>query len=405
MEKSMIVKTTFFFAIVLVSCDGNKANKEDILSKTDTIELQDLMKPIDSFISRKMDESGIVGLGAAIIVNKELVWMKGYGYADKENKTPFTPNTVMGIASISKTFTGVSVMSAVEDGLISLDEDINAYLPFKVTNPFYPEEKITLRQLTTHTSSLADDYDVYDQTYKYGNDAPEILGNFLENYFSPDGMYYSKKNFLNKKPGAYRDYSNIAAGLAGYIVELKTGQKLNKYGRQKIFVPLHMNNTAWSLAEVNLDNHSKQYEKIGDSLQIIPLYQLSTYPDGGIRTSVSDLSTFFIALLNGGNYKGTKILEEETTDEMLRFQFTTANKPENINLKEPNKNSGIFWATKRDVTLIGHGGSDYGIRTDMFCDLSKEIGVILFCNTGEANTLDIYDELWKYGTKIKTSQN
>ncbi len=53
--------------------------------------------PIDSIIEKKMNESGIVGLGAAIIVNKKVVWIKGYGYADKDNKVPFTPNTIMNI--------------------------------------------------------------------------------------------------------------------------------------------------------------------------------------------------------------------------------------------------------------------------------------------------------------------
>lgn len=118
--------------------------------------VQNTMNPIDTFIERKMKESGLVGIGAAIIVNKELVWAKGYGYADNENKIPFTSNTIMNIGSIAKTFTGVCLMHAIEDKKLSLDDDINKYLPFKVTNPFFPNEKITLRNLATHTSSLAD---------------------------------------------------------------------------------------------------------------------------------------------------------------------------------------------------------------------------------------------------------
>ena len=90
---------------------------------------------IDRFIEQRMDEAGMVGLGAAIIVDKKVVWMKGYGFADKERAVPFTPDTVMNIGSISKTFTGVALMHAVQEGKLSLDEDINAYLPFKVVNP------------------------------------------------------------------------------------------------------------------------------------------------------------------------------------------------------------------------------------------------------------------------------
>ena len=390
--------------IILIIVSGCNHKKDKPVKKAENNPVNKIMLPIDNIITQKMKESGVVGLGAAIIVDQELVWVKGYGYADKKNKTPFTPNTMMCIASISKTFTGALLMKAVEDELLNLDEDINAYLPFKISNPYFPAEKITLRQLATHTSSLADDYDVYDKTYNYNNETPEALGDFLKNYFTPNGKYYSKKNFLDKKPGAFRDYSNIGAGLVGYIIETKTRKSLNEYGKEIIFDPLKMENTTWSLSELDLENHSQQYEKSGNTISNIPLYSLTTYPDGGIHTSVADLSRFYVALLNEGVYQDTRILKEETATEMLRFQFTPSNKPENVNLEEPNKNSGIFWATKRDVTLIGHGGSDFGVNADMFSDVSKDVGVILLSNTGEARTKDIFDELYKYGMLVKKSR-
>lgn len=394
-----------FVGITLVfACDNPNGAKKVELPETSTGNLVDsITNPIDYFILQEMEKQQIVGLGAAIIVDKKLVWAKGFGYADKEQQLPFTTNTVMSIASISKTFTGVSLMKAVEEGLVSLDEDINTYLPFEVVNPNFPDEKITLRHLATHTSGLIDDYDIYDKTYFYGIEEGEDLGDFLRNYFTPAGKYYSKNNFLDKKPGTYRDYSNIAAGLAGYIVEIKTEEKLNLYGKRKIFDPLKMTNTGWSLSDIDLEHHSVQYEKVGDSIKTIPLYNLTTYPDGGVRSSVSDLSRFFVALLNEGEYEGTTILKKETAIEMLRLQFTASNKPENINLDKPNKNSGIFWSTKRDVTLIGHGGSDYGVSADMFCDLKKEVGIIVLSNTGEADTYHIFNELWKYGKLIRNS--
>ena len=95
----------------------------------------------------------MVGVGAAIIVDKKLMWSRGYGYADLSRKKPFTPLTIMNIGSISKTFTGACMMHAVEEKQLSLDEDINSYLPFKVINPNFPNEKITLRNLATHTSA------------------------------------------------------------------------------------------------------------------------------------------------------------------------------------------------------------------------------------------------------------
>jgi len=166
-----------------------------------------------------------------------------------------------------------------------------------------------------------------------------------------------------------------------------------------------MDDTGWLLSDIDLTTHSKLYEIEEEEIKPIQLYGLTTYPDGGLRTSVSSLSKFFVALLNKGKYKGARILKEASADEMLRFQYTPANKPENIDLENPNKNCGIFWETKRDVTLMGHSGSDPGVKADMLSDLPKEVGVIIFMNTDLSGLADyyfpIYDELWRYGKILK----
>lgn len=372
---------------------------------TSTISFAQSDSTIDSLLIAKIKENGIVGMGAAIIVDKKLVWSNGYGFKDKENKIPFTTSTIMNIGSIAKTFTGVCLMKAVEMGLLNLDEDINLYLPFKVSNPYFPKEKITLRQLSTHTSSLADRYPFYSETiYLSEGKQRETLGGFLKDYYTTTGKYYSKENFLNQKPGSYRDYSNIGAALAGYIVELKTGKKLTQFSREIIFKPLKMKNTGWFLNEIDLSKHSKLYERTDTSLKLIPLYEQTTYPDGGVRTSVKELSSFFISLLNDGKYGRIRILKRETVLEMTRYQYTDTDKPSNVKLTQLN--SGIFWATKMGATRIGHNGSDPGVRTFMLSDLKKEIAVIVFFNTSlteekEGKYFEIYEELYKYGEFLR----
>lgn len=399
LKRKMKTLITIFALCVTTAC-AQTAN-----AQTNTPTVEAITKPLDSFIEDKLKESGMVGLGAAIIVNKEVVWIKGYGNADKDAGKPFTPNTIMNIGSISKTFTGVALMRAIEEKKLSLDEDINKYLPFKVINPFFPNEKITLRHLAIHTSGIADVYPTYDSVYHYGGDSPVQLGDFLKSYFEPAGKFYSKENFLNHKPGTYREYSNIGAALAGYIVEIVTEKKLNVYTKQQIFKPLKMDNTGWFFSEINMSNHSKLYEKQNSTIKNIELYGEITYPDGGVRTSVSDLSKFFIALLNDGEYKGARILKKPSVEEMLRFHYTTTNKPDNVELNE--KNAGIFWSTKLNTTRIGHGGSDPGVKTEMLSDLSKEVAVIIFTNTALPDKemgkyfYGIYNELHKTGVKIK----
>jgi CubicO group peptidase (beta-lactamase class C family) len=363
---------------------------------------------IDSLIEHHLKESKMAGIAAAMIFDQKVVWMKGYGWADKENKIPFTPHTIMNIASISKTFTGVCMMRLVEENKLSLDENINKYLPFKVVNPNFPNEKITLRMIASHSSSLADRYPFYsDHTYIYGSDSQEPLGEFLQNYFVRGGKYYSDSNFYKAKPGTYWDYSNIAAALAGYIVEIKSGKKLNEYSKQLIFKPLGMNSTGWFLSEVDISKHAKLYHNQGDSSINVPLYGSTTYPDGGLRTSVADLSKFFIALLNDGVYNGIRLLKKETLNEMQRLRFTESNKPANFDVKE--RNEAIFWRTKNDGAWLGHGGTDPGLKTLMLTDVNKKAGVILFTNTEDDNSnrtgafFKLFGELLKHSLMLSNS--
>lgn len=92
---------------------------------------------------------------------------------------------------------------------------------------------------------------------------------------------------------------------------------------------------------------------------------------------------------------------------MLRFQYDATNKPDNVNLSgEDSVNSGIFWATKYDVTRIGHNGADPGVVAMMLSNLSKDIGVIVFFNTAVANEDGeaygaIFDQLWARGESLK----
>jgi CubicO group peptidase (beta-lactamase class C family) len=361
---------------------------------------------LDSVIAKQMADASFMGLAAAVIVNRQVVWMKGYGFADWQRTRPFTPNTIMNVGSIAKPFTGVAMMRAVQEGKLLLDEDINTYLPFRVVNPHRPGEKITLRHLATHTSGITDRPEVYSGTYHFGGDSPEPLGRFLEQYFRPDGKNYSRDNFLDAKPGALREYSNIGASLAGYIVERAFGEPLNVYTRKHIFTPLRMTGTGWFLSEVDLSNHSTLFVSENGSPIPIPHYGLTTYPDGGVRTSVADLSKFFVALLNGGEYQGRRILDARMAAEMQRFQFTDANRPENFPVADGN--SGLFWRTKYNGSRVGHGGNDPGIKGDMLSDLSKEIGVVLLVNTSTSLSgpeqrvyFDLFEALWKYAESLR----
>ena len=104
-----------------------------------------------------IQQNGLLnGFSVAIVSEKGSLYEKGFGYADIETKEKYTEHTIQHIASVSKTLIGIALMKAQEEGKLLLDDPIQQYLSFKVVNPRYPADEITIRQLATHTSSIRD---------------------------------------------------------------------------------------------------------------------------------------------------------------------------------------------------------------------------------------------------------
>ena len=282
-----------------------------------------LISEFNSYMHESISKANIAGMGIAILTKDSVIFKKGYGYSNVKTKDLFTPNTVMNIASISKTFIGVSIMYLVEKEKVKLDDDINKFLPFKVSNPFFPDSIITLRHLMSHTSGIIDNNKIYPKYYNYGDDSPISLEIFLKDYLTPNGRLFNKNNFTKKNPGLEFNYSNIGAGLAGLIVEKISDKPFNIFTNEIIFKPLNMNNTCWFLSEMDRFNHSRLYKSQFFNLfqKEIDLYGLCTYPDGGLRTSINDLSKYLLYIANNGKNEEEKILFEETIHTMLTVDY------------------------------------------------------------------------------------
>ena len=349
------------------------------------------LEKFNNYINQSISDANIAGMAVAIVSGDSIIFTQGYGYSDIQTKEPFTPNTVINIASISKTFVGVALMNLVENGLISLDEDVNTFLPFKVQNPHLPESIITPLHLMSHSSGIQDNQKVYLPSYHYGGDSPIPLGEFLADYLSPDGTHYSKKNFTKSNPGGNFVYSNIGAGLAGYIVERVSGNPLNVFTRDVIFKPLKMNNTCWFLSEMYRSKHTRLYEseKKHTQLKRVDLYGLTTYPDGGVRTTVTDLSYYLLCIMNKGLYKDTRILKEETVSEMLTPDYIDSYTK--------------FWGVGDQ---IGHGGGDPGVSTGMYYSPKDKLGIIFFINTSSHGRFAKKEKkIFKFGQRLILAGN
>ena len=154
--------------------------------------------------------------------------------------------SIFQIASISKTVTGVCAMRLVERGLLALDDDIaplTERVGFSVRNPRHPTAAITLRMLLSHTSSITDSA-VYSNSYTAG-DSQWSLARFCREYFAPDGCFFSATaNYGEAEPGASFAYSNVGAGLVGFLVEAASGQPFADFAEENVLGPLGMTSCA-----------------------------------------------------------------------------------------------------------------------------------------------------------------
>ena len=215
------------------------------------------------FIEDTMLAYLIPGLSISIVKDGNIVWEEHFGYANIDENIVVDENTLFMLASISKTVTATALMQLFEDGLFSLDDDIDDYLPFDVNHPDYLTP-ISFKMLLTHTSGIKDNWDVMPY---YDGDSELELGYYLEQYLIPEGEFYgSNSNFTNSMPGTNYIYSNIGAALIGFLVEEISSQPFNDYCNENIFEPLSMNNAFWFLSEIeNLDQVALPYESIGGS--------------------------------------------------------------------------------------------------------------------------------------------
>ena len=326
-------------------------------------------------IEKELRHLGVPGLSVVIIKHGRLVCQAVAGMANIEKNQPVTPETVFAWASVSKTVTAVAVMKLVENNALGLDDDINAYLPFSVRIPACPNKPITCRHLLTHTSSIMEDEvkGVYADLYVKG-DSPITLGGFLKNYLVPFEAYYDgKKNFKKKCPGTVSFYSNVGAGLLGYLVKVISRTPFEVFCQNHIFAPLGMTEAAWRLADMDVEHIAMPYSG-NFSRGFKPLGHIGfpTFPDGLLRTSAPQLARFLLMFMKFGELDGKRILSRESIVEMRKIHFP-----------ELDDEQGLIWyyenfGERRRV--MGHEGSDPGTSSMMFFDPKDGAGVLLVAN-------------------------
>ncbi|MFC4098069.1 serine hydrolase domain-containing protein [Paenibacillus xanthanilyticus] len=336
-------------------------------------------RDLDRFVEAKMNKSGITGASIALIEDNKLARIIHYGMADAEKDKPVTDETMFQIASVSKTVTATAVMQLAEKGSIGLDDDINEYLPFRVAHPKFTDTPITFRMLLTHTSSIDNNWDVYDSLYTLhdgGGDSPLSLETFLSGFLVSGGKWYDEeKNFTNKQPGTTFAYSNIGYGLLGYLVEEISGMPFPAYTQQHIFDPLGMTSTKWLHADLTDPTRlAIPYE--AKNKPITP-YSFPTYPDGALKTTAADFAKFYLAIMNGGRGEHGSILTASSIAEMFKPQADEGNQALGWSYDVLNS---LYLDGVAKGTTLGHSGSDPGVTTITAFNPDTKSGFIAFFN-------------------------
>src|SRR5713226_449112 len=184
----------------------------------------DLQQQIDKLATDTLTRTGVPSASVAIVKGGQIAYVKAYGDARLDPKTPATPEMRYSIGSISKQFTATAILLLQEQGKLSLDDKVAKYIP-NLTRA----NEVTIRQLLSHTSGYQD---YWPQDY--------VMPGMLEPTTAQKIMYTWAKKPLDFEPGTKWQYSNTNYVIAGVIVERVAGMPLLDLLQRRVFAPLHM---------------------------------------------------------------------------------------------------------------------------------------------------------------------
>ena len=348
-------------------------------------------------------------LSVLAICQGKVSYQQQFGYRHigvaPADSLPVTPATLFRIASISKMMTTVGLMRLVEQGKLSLDQDVGIYLGFSLRNPHFPQQALTLRSLLSHTSSLRD-----AGGYAWG---PERS---LRDVFTAggDAMWDAAA-----APGSYFTYSNLNWGVIGTVMEKVTGERFDLLMRRLLLDPLDVRggyhpaafskdevaNTATLYRKRPLDTEIWQPQgpwiAQADDVYKHPPAGLASYvigsnatvfsPTGGLRISAAGLGTVMQMLLDGGRHQGKQLLQPASIALMFARQWQLAPDGGNGNSEQglyrawglgnqqfdPLAGQGNGLVEGASFTAVGHLGDAYGLVSAFVLDFKNRNGMVM----------------------------
>jgi CubicO group peptidase (beta-lactamase class C family) len=336
---------------------------------------EDVETFLDAAVPMQLERENIAGAVVAVVKDGQVIFEKGYGYADLKTKKPVSPaDTLFRPGSVSKLLTWTAVMQLVEQGKLDLDRDVNDYLDFKIPATF--PRPVTLRHLMTHTPGFEEtDKDLF--TDKQEKMLP--LGDYLKQHL-PRRIF---------PPGSTPAYSNYGACLAGYIVQRVSGEPFDDYVEHHIFQPLGMAHASFrqplpaTLAPLMSSGYKKATGEAKDFEFVVPA------PAGSLSASADAMTHFMIAHLEDGAYNGARILKPETIAQMHTRQSATWSNPALNGMA-----LGFYEESRNDQRVIGHAGDTVYFHSDLHLVPAARLGFFVSYNSAGNGELSPRTTLW-----------
>ncbi len=344
---------------------------------------------LDKELEEERATQGLPGVSVGIVIDGELAYAKGFGVIDPATKTVPDADTVYRIGSISKSFTGLALLSLRDAGALGLEDTLARWIPeaSKLVYPTRDARPITLRQLTQHTSGLPR---MGPFEAENGPDEATVVGSLA-------------KITLERAPGLESVYSNLGFSLLGIVVSHAAKQPLHDVIATRIFTPLGMSSTGWDAATVPAGHLAPAF---GIGGKAVPPARLGAGDAaGGIYSSVRDMARYAAFLLaaypprdddDRGPIRRATIREAQLSGFALEPHATlVSNSKSGEPLVEVNASAyGFGWVHRQTCTAtdqIWHNGAIDSYRSDIVLRTSRGIGVVVLTNFGNANTEAIAD--------------
>ena len=264
-----------------------------------TVDVEELKAEIQKIL----DENRIPGASVALVEKERTLWAGGVGMADVDAGVDVTANHVFRVGSISKSFTALAVLHAVEDGLLDLDtpvRELAADVGF--TNRWERTHPITVAMVMEHTAGFDD---IHFREYAKVDDPGITLA---------DGLAYNPGSRVSRwQPGTHMSYSNSGPPIAAYIVEKITGKPFEDYVREHVFDPLGMESSTFHFPR-DAALLAKGYE--ADGVREASYDHIIVRPSGGLNSSSREMARYLRMMINRGTLDGVRLLAPETITRM-----------------------------------------------------------------------------------------